>query len=125
MTHHASSTRSVSYVSQLLSARYGPAPSGTTLGSLRLRNPHLDRFDWSLFIIWLEIDLKVRIPPRVIDDNRMTIAQFARKVVSLPKVTEVNYTLDMLTMLAQALLSVDDARAPSPQLHRKKPGRQR
>ena len=119
MTRQVSSKRDVSHVEQLLIARYGTAPSRTSLGSLRRRNPQLDRFDWSLFIIAVAIDLKVRIPPRLIDANRMTMAQFAKKVVSLPKVTDVNYTLEMLTLLAQALLNADDSSAPSQAMNHK------
>jgi hypothetical protein len=86
----------------------------TSLRSLRRRNPQLDQFDWSLLIICIDIDLRVNVPQRLIDADQLTIADFAKKIASLPKITETNHTLEMLTLLAQALLTVDDAvmRAP-------------
>ncbi len=95
----------VSTVTQMLNARYGSAPSNTTLGALRRRNPQLDRFDWLLLVISIEIDLKVRVPARLIESERKTLAQFAKAIASLPRVNSASHTLEMLTLLSQALMS--------------------
>ena len=100
-------------VTRLLGACYGTAPTNTTLGSLRRRNPHLDRFDWLLLVIAIEIDLKVRLAPRLIEADRLTIAKFAKAVAVLPKVSTATHTLDMLTLLAQALLGDSEVRPTS------------
>jgi len=57
----ASTSKDVSYVVELLRSRYGAVPSSLPLGQLRRSSPQLDRFDWSLFILATEIDLKIRI----------------------------------------------------------------
>lgn len=107
----SSASNEVSYVVELLRSRYGAAPPRLPLGQLRHSNPHLDRFDWSLLILAIEIDLKIRIPRRLSDANRMTLGKFATEIAALPKVSEANHTLELVTLLAQALLSVED---PSP-----------
>ncbi len=125
MKQLAPSANDVSYVTQLLGVHYGAALSSTSLGSLRRKNPQLDRFDWLLLIVALEIDLKVRVPQRLIDANRVTIAQFARKIASMPKVTEVNHTLEMLKLLAQGMLGADDGIAPFRRLNSNKSRKRR
>ena len=87
----------------MLSAHYGAAPPNTTLGALRRRNPQLDRFDWLLLVIAIEIDLKVRLPARLIEAERKTLGEFAGTIASLPKVDSADHTLEMLTLLSQAL----------------------
>ena len=114
MKRRASTSKDVSYVVELLRSRYGAVPSSLPLGQLRRSSPQLDRFDWSLLILATEIDLKIRIPRRLADANRMTIAQFAAEIAALPKVSEVNHTLELVTLLAQALLSTED---PTPSSH--------
>jgi hypothetical protein len=109
----ASASRDVSYVVELLRSRYGAAPPSVSLEQLRHSNPQLDRFDWSLLILVIEIDLKIRIPRRLSDANRMTIGKFAAEIATLPKVAEASYTLDLITMLTQALLSADNPGPPS------------
>ncbi len=109
MNRQASTANDVSHIVQLLGHRYGTSPLSTSLRSLRRRNPQLDQFDWSLLIICIDIDLRVSVPQRLIDADQLTIADFAKKIASLPKITETCHTLEMLTVLAQALLNVDDA----------------
>ncbi len=113
MKRRASTSKDVSYVVDLLRSRYGAVPPSLPLGLLRRSNPQLDRFDWSLLILAIEIDLKIRIPRRIADANRMTIAHFAAEIAALPKVSEANHTLELVTLLAQALLSAEDANPSS------------
>ena len=107
----------------MLSARYGTAAPNTTLGALQRRNPQLDRFDWLLLVIAIEIDLKVRLPARLIEAERKTAGDFARAIASLPKVDSAGHTLEMLTLLSQALTELPPVgyrpKLPS------KPGRRR
>ncbi len=105
----STSAKDVSYVMELLRSRYGAVASSLSLDQLRRSNPQLDRFDWSLLVLVIEVDLKIRIPRRLSDARRMTVAHFAAEIAALPKVVEVNHTLDLLTLLAQALLGADDA----------------
>jgi hypothetical protein len=83
--------------------------ASTTLRTLLRRNPQWDRFDWSLFVVSLEIDLRVEIPQRIADAHQLTVATFAKKVAALPRVAAPDYTLQILTLLAQAVLSADEA----------------
>lgn len=112
-------TSDVSHIVQLLGHRYGTSPLSSSLRSLRRRNPQLDSFDWSLLIICIEIDLRVNVPQRLIDADQLTIAEFAKKITLLPKVTETNHTFELLTLLTQALLAVDDAPVRAPRMKKK------
>ena len=103
-SHKNQNQDDASVVIHMISSRYGAAPPNTLLGSLRRSNPQLDRFDWMLLIVGIEIDLKVRLPSRLIEADRKSIAQFAHAIATLPKVTSSSHTLDTLALLAQALL---------------------
>ena len=98
-----------SRVVQHLHRRYGVATPTTTLRTLLRRNPQWDRFDWSLFVVSLEIDLRVDIPQRLADAHHLTIAAFSKKIATLPKVERPDHTLEMLTLLAHAILTADEA----------------
>jgi hypothetical protein len=99
-------------VAQMLSRVFGAAPASTDIQALRRSNPGLDRFDWLLFIMSLEIDLKVRIPQRLVEPKAQSIAQFAKAIAALRKVTSEDHTLDTLRLLASALLG--DGDSPNP-----------
>jgi hypothetical protein len=104
----AARANDASYILKLLSDRYGSSTSRISLGTLRQRNSQLDRFDWALLIVAIEIDLRVRIPRRMVNSDRMTIGQFASRIASLPKVHASNHTLELINLLARALLSAQD-----------------
>ncbi len=102
-----------SIVVQVLSARYGSVSRNTKLSSLRRQNPQLDRFDWLLLVIAIEIDLKVHLPSRLIEAEGMTVSEFARAIAALRKVSSRAHTLDTVTLLAQALMTETEAEAGS------------
>jgi hypothetical protein len=102
-----------SIVVQIVSARYGSVPGNTKLSSLRRQNPQLDRFDWLLLVIAIEIDLKVRLPARLIEAEGMTVSEFARAIAALRKVSSRAHTLETVTLLAQALIAETEAGAGS------------
>jgi len=96
----------------MLGRVFGSAPASTEIQALRRRNPGLDRFDWLLFIMSLEIDLKVRIPQRLVEPRAQSVAQFANAIAALRKVTSEDHTLDTLRLLASALLGEGDSPSP-------------
>jgi len=99
---------------------YGNAPASTRIRVLRSRSPQLDQFDWLLLVMSLEIDLKVRIPPRLVEPKDLSIARFAKSVAALPKVESPQHTLESLEFLAHALLG-DNQTASLSKITRKRP----
>ena len=99
-------SRDETHVLELLEARYGCAPPQTRLTTLIRRNPQLDPLDWSLLVMSVEIDLKVSVSRRLLDPSRWTVAQFARSVALLPKVSRATHTIDLLTLLSEELLRI-------------------
>lgn len=91
-------------VLQRIGKVFGNPPKGTRIASLYRGKQQLDEFDWLLLIMSLEIDLKVRVPPRLLNPKNLTVAQFAQKVAGLPCVDSDDHTLQTLQFLAGALL---------------------
>jgi len=87
---------------------YGSTVINTDIQALRRRKPELDRFDWLLLIMSLEIDLRVRVPQRLVEPKAQSVAQFAKAIAALPKVTSEQHTLDELQLLASVLLGDGD-----------------
>ncbi len=82
---------------------YGNPAKTTPIEALRRSSVKLDDFDWMLFIMSLEIDLKVQIPERLVRPKKLTSLQFAKAIAALPQVKSEEHTLETLQFLAGAL----------------------
>jgi hypothetical protein len=103
----------------LLRAALGNIDTNQPLKRLFEKAPQCGPFEWMLTILAIEIDLRVDVPEKLADNRKLTAAQFAKKVCSLPKVTSGTYTLDCLGLVAQALLLLE------PEIAEEKPQKKR
>jgi hypothetical protein len=97
-------------VLQRIAKLYGNPPKTALIDVLRQGSVKLDEFDWMLFIMSLEIDLKVQVPERLVKPSKLTLIQFAKAVTALPRVKSEEHTLETLQFLAGALLGESESR---------------
>jgi len=93
----------------LIKAAGGPEDPKAPLASLFLSPCRLDQLDWLLLVVAIEIDARVEIPASLIRARAMSIEHFANRVAALPKIARETHTLEMLSLVSQALLGSSDA----------------
>jgi len=91
----------------LLRAAFGECNPKQPLRKLFELQPNFGKFEWMLTIIGLEIDLRLDIPESLADNLKLTVDEFCHRVAALPKVDAPGYTLECLSLVAQALLCLE------------------
>jgi hypothetical protein len=97
----------IEQVTTLLRASLGRFDPTVPLSHSFAEAPNCGPFEWMLTILSIEIDLKVEIPEKLSDNRKLNGADWAAKVAALPKVNSKTYTLDCLSLVAQALLLLE------------------
>jgi hypothetical protein len=97
----------------ILRAAAGAVTPSTKLTTLFQCNPDFGKLEWMIAVLAIEIELGVEIPESIADDHRQTVSRFAARVTALPRIDSPEYTLDRLSLLAQALLSSEEGSSPS------------
>ena len=92
----------------LIKASGGPDDPKAPLSALFLSPCCLDQLDWLLLVVAIEIDTRVEIPGSLIRARSMSIEHFANRVAALPKIARETHTLEMLSLVSQALLGSSD-----------------
>jgi len=116
----------IEQVTTLLRASLGRFDPTVPLSHCFAKAPNCGPFEWMLTILSIEIDLKIEIPEKLSDNRKLKGADWVAKVAALPKVNSKTYTLDCLSLVAQALLllesvEVEPAKAsPSKKVRAKK-----